>query len=205
VDSTTVLLRRIRQGDTRAREELARSYLPVVKRLAHGRIPPSARGLVDTNDIVSVALRKAIDHIEGFEPRREGAFLAYLRRIVFNEIRTEIRRAKVRPGGGELDSDHASHDPSPLDRLIGSELMNRYEAALEHLTPLQRSATILRIEYGLGYREIADEMDLDSPDAARMQVARALARLAKLLRVDRADGDDGGDDASDLEAPRVPA
>lgn len=205
MDSTTVLLRRIRHGDARAREELARAYLPIVRRLAHGRIPASARGLVETGDIVAEALRKAIEHVDRFEPRHDGAFLAYVRRIVFNQIRTEIRRAKARPSGEELGSEQASHDASPLEALIGGELLSRYEAALERLTPEQRAATILRIEYGLSYREIAEEMEVASPDAARMLVARALAWLARALGNPRADAAHGDGPSGEGEQPVNPA
>lgn len=181
MDSTTVLLSRIRQGDDRARDELARAYLPVLRRLAHGRLPPSARGLVDTGDVVSSSLQKALAHLDQFEKRHEGAFLAYLRQILLNEIRTEIRRAKTRPAGSELDTRHASSAPSPLEALVGSELLDRYEAGLEKLTPEQRQAVVLRIEFGMRYREIAEKLELPSEDAARMLVARALARLAREL------------------------
>lgn len=183
-----MLLRRIWQGDARARDQLARAYLPVLKRLAHGRLPATTRGLVDTNDIVSRSMWKALEHIERFEPRREGAFLAYLRQILMNEIRTEIRRAKVRPSGGELETAVASNDPSPLEALIGHELLERYESGLSSLTPEQREAVVLRIEYGFAYRDIADKMELPSPDAARMLVARALARLGHALHGDATDG-----------------
>lgn len=188
MESTTVLLRRIWQGDARARDQLARAYLPVLKRLAHGRLPAYTRGLVDTGDIVSRSMWKALEHIDRFEPRREGAFLAYLRQILMNEIRTEIRRAKVRPSGGELDTAYAGDAPSPLEALIGRELLERYESGLGGLTPEQREAVVLRIEYGLAYRDIADKMELPSPDAARMLAARALARLATALQGDGTGG-----------------
>lgn len=182
MESTTVLLRRIWQGDARARDQLAQAYLPVLKRLAHGRLPACTRGLVDTGDVVSTALQKGIAHLDQFEPRREGAFLAYLRQILLNEIRTEIRRAKARPIAGALDTDHASADPSPLEALIGSELLERYETGLERLTPEQREAVVLRLEFGLSHRSLAEKMDLPSEDAARMLVARGLARLARELK-----------------------
>lgn len=181
MDGTAILLQRIRDGDERAREELARAYLPVARRLAHGRLPASARGLSETDDIASRSVTQAVSHAARFEMRHEAAFLVYLRRIVINEIRTEIRRAKARPSGGELDTDVAWNGPSPLDNVIGRELMNRYERALDQLTPHQREAVVLRLEFRLGYREIAAKMDLDSPDAARMLVTRAMVRLAKLI------------------------
>jgi RNA polymerase sigma factor (sigma-70 family) len=184
VESTTLLLRRIWQGDSRAREQLVVHYLPILKRLAHGRLPASARGLVGTDDLVSITLEKAIRRIDTFEPRREGAFLAYLRQILLNEIRSQIRHAKARPVAGELDTDLSANGKSPLEELVGLELIERYESALERLTPEQREAVIMRIEMGLSHQEVADALGAPSPDAARMIVARALARLAEELRDD---------------------
>jgi len=184
VESTTLLLRRIWQGDSRARERLVAYYLPILKRLAHGRLPASARGLVGTDDLVSITLEKAIRHIDTFEPRREGAFLAYLRQILLNEIRSQVRHAKVRPIAGELEDDLPADGVSPLEELVGRELMERYESALQKLTPEQREAVILRMEMGRSHQEVADALGAPSPDAARMIVARALARLAEELRDD---------------------
>jgi RNA polymerase sigma factor (sigma-70 family) len=184
VESTTLLLRRIWQGDSRARDQLVGYYLPIVKRLAHGRLPARARGLVGTDDLVSITLEKALRHIDTFQPRREGAFLAYLRTILVNEIRSQVRRANVRPISGELDSDLPSHGESPLEKLVGLELMERYESALEQLTPEQKEAVIMRIEMGCSHQEVADALGAPSPDAARMLVTRALALLAQRLRDD---------------------
>jgi RNA polymerase sigma-70 factor (ECF subfamily) len=181
-----MLLRRIWRGDARARDQLAQAYLPVVKRLAHGRLPGWARGLGDTDDVVSTTMEKALRNIENFEPRREGAFLAYVRQILFNEIGMQIRRAKARPITEELNERVESIEPSPLEALIGRDLMERYEAALERLTPEQREAIILRIEMGLNYRMIAEALGAPSPDAARMLVARALVHLEPELRDDTA-------------------
>ena len=182
-----MLLRRIWRGDARARDQLAQAYLPVVKRLAHGRLPGWARGLGDTDDVVSTTMEKALRNIETFEPRREGAFLSYLRQILFNEIGMQIRRAKARPVTEELDEQVASIEPSPLEALLGRELMERYEFALDRLTPEQKEALILRIEMGLPYRMIAEALGTSSPDAARMLVARAMVRLERELRDDKAD------------------
>ena len=66
MDGTAILLQRIRDGDERAREELARAYLPVARRLAHGRLPASARGLSETDDIASRSVTQAVSHAARF-------------------------------------------------------------------------------------------------------------------------------------------
>jgi DNA-directed RNA polymerase specialized sigma24 family protein len=61
--------------------------------------------------------------------------------------------------------------------------MARYRRAMQTLTREQFRAVVLRIEMGLGYKEIALELGKPSPDAARMTVARAISRLAEKMTV----------------------
>lgn len=179
LESTAFLLEQVRAGDTRARDRLLARFLPLLRRWAHGRLPGYARSLADTDDLVQVSLLRALDHVDGFEVRREGAFLAYLRRILLNSIRDEIRRAARRPTEDLGDRDVASPGPSLLEEQIGRETMERYEAALTRLTEGQQEAVIMRLEFGYSYVQIAEAMGRTTPNAARMLVARALVQLAE--------------------------
>lgn len=182
LETTADLLGLIRGGDKAARDRLlARIYKPLL-RFAHGRLPARARDLTDTEDLVQVAMLRALDHIEAFDSRREGAFLAYLRSILMNLIRDEARRVKRRPEQEELPEDLAAAGATPLDEAVGREAMERYDAALERLTEEQREAVVLRVEMGYTYAQIADAMNLASTDSARMMVTRAIVRMSKLMR-----------------------
>ncbi len=97
LESTATLLGRVRAGDDDAREQLALRYLALLTRWAHGRVPPRARGLADTDDLVQTTLMRALNGVQQFEPRREGAFLAYLRTILLNQLRTAVQRADAGP------------------------------------------------------------------------------------------------------------
>jgi len=178
LESTATLLALARGGDRAARDRLAARYLPILRRVAHGRLPASARGMADTDDIVQVTLIRALNRVESFESRGEGAFLAYLRRILLNQIRDLTRRAAIRPAEIALDADQASRDPSPLENAIGAERLDRYEEALEALSERDRQAVILRLEMGFTYAEIAEALGVASPNAVRMAVVRALARMS---------------------------
>ncbi|HEU4332893.1 MAG TPA: sigma-70 family RNA polymerase sigma factor [Candidatus Eisenbacteria bacterium] len=182
LETTADLLGLIRGGDKAARDRLfGRIYKPLL-RFAHGRLPARARDLTDTEDLVQVAMLRALDHIEAFDSRREGAFLAYLRSILMNLIRDEARRVKRRPEQDELPEDLATAGPTPLDEAVGREAMERYDAALERLTEEQREAVVLRVELGFTYAQIAEAMNLASTDSARMMVTRAIVRMSKLMR-----------------------
>ena len=97
LETTAALFDRIRAGDSLARERLLERYLPVLRKWVHGRLPRGARGMADTADIVQVAFYRALNRLEAFEHRHEGAFFAYLRQITLNAIREEIRRSMRRP------------------------------------------------------------------------------------------------------------
>ena len=116
--------------------------------------------------------------MDGFEPRREGAFQAYLRQAVMNRIKNAIRSRTRRPDGTSIDEALPSHDQSALERAIGLERLERYEAALARLRPIDREAIVARVEMGCTYDEMAVMLDLPSADAARKAAQRALVRLA---------------------------
>jgi RNA polymerase sigma-70 factor (ECF subfamily) len=191
-----VLLVRARGGDHGARETLASRYYTILRRFAHGRLPSNARGLVETDDLVQVTVVRALEHLDRFEPRREGAFLAYLRRILINQIRDEMRRAARRPGFEEADERIDDPRPSPLEELVGKESLERFEAALARLKDKEREAVILRVELGLSHQEVADALGIRTATAARMYVSRAIAKLAEQMReapVDPPPGPSGAD------------
>ncbi len=180
-DRTLDLLGRARAGDRVALDALCRRYLPRLERWASGRLPPSARDLLDTGDIVQEALIRVVRHVEDFAPEHEGAFQAYARKTLFNLIRDAARR---RSPVSELECDCSDPAPSPIDIAIGHDLADHYEAALDRLRPEDQQAVILRLEFGCSYSEIADAMHKPTADAARMAVSRALLRLAQEMRDD---------------------
>jgi RNA polymerase sigma-70 factor (ECF subfamily) len=182
LDSTLALVTRAREGDRVALESIAERYQSALTRFAHGRIPSAARGLVDTDDIVQVALVRTLGRLDHVDFSIRGSLLAYLRRAVLNQVRDEIRRAQRRPRpGGPLAALHAP-DRDPLDIAIGRESLERYEVALAQLPADQQEAFIMRIEMDHSYRDIADALARPSAEAARMLVRRAIETLARLLK-----------------------
>jgi DNA-directed RNA polymerase specialized sigma24 family protein len=73
--------------------------------------------------------------------------------------------------------DQPDEGPSPLERAIGRESLERYEAVLKTLRPVDREAIIARVELQQSYDEIAIALGKPSADAARMAVVRALRNL----------------------------
>lgn len=176
--SSAELVRRAQGGEARALDILFDRYRPVLRRWAAGRLPGWARELVDTDDMIQDAMIGTLRNLHSFVPRHAGAFGAYMRQAIANQIRDEVRRAQVRPLRAEFPEQHPDQGASPLENAIGREAMERYEAALDRLSETDRELVLARVEMGLGYAEIGEAAQ-KSPDAVRMAVTRALVRMAK--------------------------
>jgi RNA polymerase sigma-70 factor (ECF subfamily) len=182
LESTASLLEKVRRGEGDARDRLIRRYWPRFHGWAHGRLPRSARDLADTDDLVQECFVKAMTALHRFEPRHEGAFLAYLRRILKNRICDEIRRNSIRLKREPIPDDLPDVDPTPLEELIGRETLEAYESALMQLNEMQREAVLLSIELGFTHQEVAEAIGCPTANAARMVVSRALVRMAEIMR-----------------------
>jgi RNA polymerase sigma-70 factor (ECF subfamily) len=182
VTSTTMLFERARKGDRDALESLFARSLPALRRWASGRLPRWARSAVDTQDLVQETALQVFKRIDAVDVRQPGALQAYLRQAVLNRIRNELRRFDRRGPNQEIDSQLADAGPSPLEAAIGSENVERYEAALERLSPADREAVIGRLEMGYSYQELADTLGKPTTDAARKATQRAVVRLAAELK-----------------------
>ena len=174
---TINLIEAARGGDDRARDHISRRYLPRLEAWITGRLPSSAMGMLDTHDLVQEVLSRAFERLDRFEHRGDGAFLAYVRTAARNRLNDEYRRRSA--SKQELGESLVDAGPTPLDELIGADVQDRYERALEGLSPDYREAVIAYVEFGYGLDELVGILDKPSYDAARMTLRRALARLAE--------------------------
>ena len=182
VESSLDLLKRVQAGDDSALESLITRYRPRLVRWASGRLPAHARDLAETQDLVQETLVQAFRKIERIEIRGEGALQAYLRTVLLNAIRMELRRVRRRPVGSELESGIESDDRSPLEQAIGGQTLDRYERALANLREADRQLVVAHIEFGFSHQELAQAFDKPSPNAARMALQRALLQLAQQMK-----------------------
>jgi len=185
LETSVELLRRAREGEDLALDRLLERYLPPFRAWASRRFPRWARDGLDTDDLVQDTLLQTIQHVRDFEPRHDGALLAYLRQALRNRIRDEIRRMQRRARPVTLDSNEPDARPSPLQETIGQEVLERYEAALARLDDADREAILARVELKQNWEEVATVLDKPSADAARKAAGRALRRLAEEMSLGR--------------------
>ncbi len=181
VHTTAQLLLKVRGGDLVARERLFDRHRPELVRWAHGRLPRALRDVRDTDDLVQDALVRALGRLGDFEPQHDGSFLAYLCHILNNLVRDEMRAARRRPGHDELGDDLASNSGTPDEQFRAAEALARYRRGMQKLSADQRDALVMRLELGLPYEAIAEEMGRTSENAVRLLVSRGLERLTRLM------------------------
>lgn len=178
-ESSFQLVLRAREGDKMAIETLFARYSPRLRRWAHGRLPPHARGIGGTADLVQDTMLKVFKHMDRFEPRHAGAFLGFVRRTLDRQIIDRVRSANRQGKQDPLASSARSTDPTAHELFLAADVRSRYERALDALRPDYREAIIARIELGLPWPEVKDALGKPTVAAAQMHVRRAIVRLAK--------------------------
>ena len=176
LSSTLNLVEEARSGNNEAVELLRRRYLSALQKWARGRLPGVSLDLTDTDGLVEDALLKTLNGPEDAEHLRTGNVLGYLRQAVLSRVREE---------SGATSASATGPVRSPIEELIGGEILERFEKALDELEPADREAAIARIELDLGYDEIAQLLGKPDPEAARTAVSEALVRLAQAMKGSR--------------------
>jgi len=182
LDSTAVLIQRVREGDRDSLERLIQRHLEPLRRYISGRLPRWARDLADTDDLVQDTLLRTFSKIDAFEVRGPGALHAYLRQAVMNRMRDELRRKGRAPAFVDVHELDVPGPGSPLEEAMGAEAAARYVAALARLKPEEREAIIGRVEMEYSYADLADMLGKPTADAARKAARRALLRLAEEMK-----------------------
>ena len=181
--SSDRLLVRARRGSRSAAEVLFFRYRSWLRRWARGRLPPWARGTVDTSDLVQDTLREQFARLDAFQSEQSRAMRSCLRRAIENRVRDQLRRATRRrnvavPSERVMPGNAAAPQHQ---QLVDDEMWRRYRDGLRHLTARDRRLIVGRTELGYNFRQLAMVERLPSPDAARMALRRALMRLSDAI------------------------
>ncbi len=148
-----LLVRRAREGDAAAREELFQRHRGDSYRVAYRQLGNEQ----DALDVVQEAMLKAFSALGDFDGR--SGFRTWLLKIVTNTALDWGRRRKRRPNGPAGENPDHSPDPAaddPARRLYQQDLRRALDQALGRLTPTIRSTFVLFAEAGMSYKEIAE-------------------------------------------------
>jgi RNA polymerase sigma factor (sigma-70 family) len=127
----------------------------------------------DTADLVQLTWLRVLDKLDGITLSVPGDFFSYLRTVLLNALREALRRHGRSPVDARVDAEDLA---LPAEHVAPEDWL-AYEQALESLPPEQRVLVLMRFEFGMSFAEIAAEYG-ETPDAMRMRVNRAIARIA---------------------------
>jgi RNA polymerase sigma-70 factor, ECF subfamily len=158
----------VRQGDTRAKDELARRHLPLLARLVRRYVNDA-----DAEDVAQRAMMRALEKLDGF--RGESTFRSWLHRVAVNVALNHLRDTKHQ-AHGELDEADLITNTLGTARLVAREAKARLVLALQDLPPKQKRSVELRLFGDLSFAEVAAQMGI-SEDSAKVNFHHALKRL----------------------------
>jgi RNA polymerase sigma-70 factor (ECF subfamily) len=166
--------------------EACRGYLLLV---AEGELAPDLRAKGGPSDLVQETLLEAYRDFDRFHGESEGELLAWLRRLLLNNVADFTRRYRatdkrrldreVAPAGdssGDPGGDLAAAGPSPSSEAEAGELAEAVLRVLDRLPEEYRRVIVLRYQDGRPFEEIGTELGLTA-NAARKLLLRAVERV----------------------------
>ena len=168
--SIPTLILRARAGDSRAFQELCRSF----RHSALGYAGAILRDEHLAEDAVQEAFLECYHRLS--ELRQPAAFSAWLRRIVFKHC-DRIRRRKTPQPAEQLPAVPEKESNGPHEIVWRKELADRMGETLAELPPAERRLAELRFLRGYSYRQIALELELPEHGVKnRLRVLRQTLR-----------------------------
>jgi RNA polymerase sigma-70 factor (ECF subfamily) len=183
-------LRRMRDGDTAARDELLRTVCGQLERLAHKmlRAFPNVRCWAETNDVLQNAMLRLLRSLKKIEPPSVRDFFALaateMRRELLDLARhfAQANRAGAAPGGASPgDSSATPEAPAPAEDSDELERWRRFHEAAEQLPVKEREVVSLIFYHGKQQAEVAEVLDVTVRTVQR-RWETAMGKLQAVLR-----------------------
>ena len=175
-------MRRAREGDRAAFEEIVRVHAERVYRVTASILGPG-----EAEDATQEVFLNVLSGFSGFQGRSRLSTWIY--RVATNAA---LRRLERRKRGSDVEMGPLLREPpDPLDQASAGEERERLRLALERLPPDQRAVVVLRAMEGLPFEEVARILAIPVP-TAQSRMARAKEKLLVLL-------------AGSLEPPGAPS
>lgn len=194
---TSVLVHWTCTGDAEAREELFERYSARVLQMVRMRLGGKLRERVESVDIVQDVMADAFGRLGDFEMREESSLLNWLARMVQSSICNQANylHAAKRDVDAEVTADAraGADDDRPAMPLFGklptpsmevgrSEEVEIIRESIASLPERYREAILLRDYAGAKWQDVAEEIGVESADAARLLHSRGVSKLAEVLR-----------------------
>lgn len=178
------LVERVQQGDNRAFDLLVKKYQHKVMSLISRYIKQQG----DVPDVAQEAFIKAYRALPNF--RGDSAFYTWLYRIAVNTAKNHLVSQGRKPPASDIDAEDAEFlegagalkdSASPERQMLSDEIRDVVLKTIDELPDDLRRAITLREIEGLGYEEIALEMDCPI-GTVRSRIFRAREAIDNQLR-----------------------
>src|SRR3989441_3831790 len=181
-DSDAVAVARARAGDQDAFGMLVERHSIRLFQLVY-RMTGNEQ---DAEDVVQETFLRAYTQLNRFESR--AGFGTWLHRIAANCSLDLLRKRKRRDqlvDPVELEAEEpipnlASHAPPQDDQVFHLEVRQKVEAVMEQLTPMERTAFVLRHFEGRSIEEIGRALGT-GPSATKQSIFRAVQKMRRAL------------------------
>jgi RNA polymerase sigma-70 factor (ECF subfamily) len=182
-----------RNGSSQALGQLLEACRPYLLLITNQQLEAALQAKVGPSDIVQDTMMEATKGFERFHGRTEDELLAWLRRILLNNlanVRRQFLNTGKRQAGREVSLGQGDSAARPRDlptadsgadkTLIAEEEHQALQLALKQLSETQRQVIQWRNYELLSFEEIGQRLER-SAEAARKLWARAVTELQKLL------------------------
>ena len=170
-----------------------RDYLSVLARV---QLDPRLRAKIDLSGVVQQTVLEAYQKRPQFRAEHPAQELAWLRRILANNLADELRKlaagkrdlarersleASLAESSARLEAWLAADQSSPSQRAERNEEAFRLAAALEALPEAQREALVLQHWHGWSLAQIAEHLGRSKAAVAGL-IKRGLQQLREQLQ-----------------------
>jgi RNA polymerase sigma-70 factor, ECF subfamily len=150
---------------------------------------PALSRALDPVDVLQEAYLEAHRSFARFEPRGEGAFLAWMYRVVdhrLSDLADHHGALKRRPPGERVEGSRAlerlrASSTGPVGACARHEVHGRLIEAIDALEPQAREAVLLRFFHGRTLDEVAQALETSERSIRRL-LADAQHRIGEQLR-----------------------
>jgi RNA polymerase sigma-70 factor (ECF subfamily) len=132
----------------------------------------------EVEEVVQDTFVRAFGSLDSF--RGDSTFRTWLLTIARNLVRDRQRGRKRARRETEIHDDDVVSSSDALEDAVAAETASRLRAAVEELSPLQRSVFTLRVTEGLSYKEIALAVG-STEGAARVHYHNAMRAIRERI------------------------
>lgn len=197
IDGTLTLIRRAKEGEQQALEDLFGRYYEPVRAYVRGRLGRELRLEAESVDLMQETFLGAVEQFDRFEVRNDASLIHWLARIAENRIRSLARKAyaekrdrrrqqallQIRDSitSGDLKIDPISPITLPGESAERAELNEKLHEALEELSEEHREVITHRTFGKATWEQVAELMNLGGESTARQLYARAMVELSSKM------------------------